>query len=226
MDHLKGYLTPGDLKEALGRLPHGRTGLGKASDQAIDRIKSQSEPCCQMAMRVLSWLAYCKPALFGKELQHVLGTRSGQTDLDRQFLPDIDILDSVCAGLVVFDGNTGLSRLVHYTTKEYLLGHFLFRDSEAEIAQTSITYLSFAAFSSGCATSLIDHERRQELYPLHDYCAKYWLAHASAALDAAKELLTPITAFLENESNDFAAGQAIMTLLFSDVRRPWDEFLS
>ncbi|GIJ86635.1 hypothetical protein Asppvi_005527 [Aspergillus pseudoviridinutans] len=225
MDHLKRYLTPGDLEEALGRLPRERIGLGKVYDQAIDRIKSQSEPCWQMAMRVLSWLTYCKRALSAKELQHALGTRSGQRDLDRRSLPDIDIIDSVCAGLVVFDQNTRRIRLVHYTTKEYLLGHPSFRNSEAEITQTSLTYLSFEAFSSGRCTSPNDYKHRQELYPLHHYCAKYWTAHASAALDTSKELMTPIIAFLEKESNVHAAGQAVTVHSVLGYRPHWPDWV-
>jgi ankyrin repeat protein len=210
MDHLKGYLTVGDLEEALDHLPRGRTGLGKAYDQAIDRIKSQSEPCCQMAMRVLSWLTHCKRALFPKELQQALGTRPGQTDLDRQFLPDIDIIDSVCAGLVVFDQNTRRIRLVHYTTKEYLLGHPAFRNSEAEIAQTCMAYLSFAPFSSGRYRNISDYEHLEELYPLHHYCGQYWAAHASAALDTSEEFIKPVVVFLENDSNVHAAASVVM----------------
>ncbi|EAW16815.1 ankyrin repeat domain-containing protein [Aspergillus fischeri NRRL 181] len=163
-----------------------------------------------MAVKVLYWLTYCKRALFAKELQHALGTRSGKSDLDRNLLPDIDIIDSVCAGLVVLDQNTGLIRLVHYTTKEYLLGHPALCNSEADIAQTSITYLSFASFSSGCSTSRIDYKRRQQLYPLHHYCAKYWAVHASAALGTSKELMTHIVTFLEKGSNLHAAGQVML----------------
>ncbi|KAF7178085.1 hypothetical protein CNMCM7691_006743 [Aspergillus felis] len=217
MDHLKGYLTVGDLKEALDHLPRGRTRLGKAYDHAIDRIKSQYEPCCQMAMRVLSWLTHCKRALFADELQDALGIRPGHTDLDPEFLPDIDILDSVCAGLVVFDQNTSRIRLVHYTTKEYLLGHPAFRNSEVEIAQTCITYLSFEAFSSGAS----DYEHRRRNYSLHHYFAEYWAVHASAALDTSKEFMTFLVAFLEKKSNVYAAGQAMLT--FARADRPGRE---
>ncbi|KAL3472480.1 hypothetical protein BJX99DRAFT_272889 [Aspergillus californicus] len=211
MEHLKGYPTVGELEEALDQLPGGSNRLDSAYEQAITRIESQGTACCEMALRVLSWLAYCKRALTAQELQHALGTRNGKSDLDRRFLPDLDIIDSICAGLVAFDRDSGLLRLVHYTTKEYLLGHYRFREAEANITRTCLTYMSLDAFSTGRPENFDTLEHRRQLYPLHQYCAQYWTVHALIGLDtSAEDLVALITLFLTREPNvQFFSSQTV-----------------
>ncbi len=200
MEHLKGFPTVGDLEVALANLPQGRDALGEAYDQAIDRIMSQSEACCQMAFKVLSWLAYCQRALSVEEVQHALGTRLGGSDLDRRFLPDVDVIDSVCAGLVVYDQHTELIRLVHYTAKEYLLAHHSLSTAEEDIARTCIAYLSFDALRDAPPSHPHDVEYQQELYPLYGYAAEFWAVHASAPLEESDDFVAAIIGFLDNES--------------------------
>jgi hypothetical protein len=38
-------------------------------------------------------------------------------DMNRDFLPEIEILGSVCAGLIAVDKKSDIIRLVHYTTQ-------------------------------------------------------------------------------------------------------------
>lgn len=182
-----------------------------------------------MAVKTLSWLTYCRRAPFAEELQHALGTRQGKEDLDQKFLPALDIIDSLCAGLVVFDQSTGIIRLVHYTTKEYLVENHTLRNAETEITRTCINYLSFGAFSCGRSSQPSEYAHRQQLYPLHHYCAQNWGSHASAALAHSKELIDFLLEFLDKESNVHAASQAMMAYSILGDETPsvmnWLEFV-
>jgi ankyrin repeat protein len=212
MNHLMGYPSIGELEEALSDLPYGKAALEIAYDQAIQRIKAQQESCVQMAIRTLSWLTYSKRALAPEELQHALGTRPGMRKLNRKFLPALQTIDSLCAGLVVFNRNTGIIRLVHYTTQEFFMGNETLNNAELEITMTSIRYLSFEDFSSGRCTSYEEFMNRKQLYPLHEYCSINWASHASAAAAFfdSEELLDIITRFLEQEENLHASTQALL----------------
>ncbi|KAJ9204753.1 hypothetical protein DTO166G4_7855 [Paecilomyces variotii] len=214
MDNLMGHITVGELEEALINLPHGETKLELTYHETIKRIKSQHYSRYQKALQILSWLTYCRRVLFAQELQHALATRPGDKDLDRRFLPELDIIDSLCAGLVVFDQRSGIIRLAHYTTKEYLIDHPDLQNSETEITQTCITYLSFSCFSSGRSSSTYDYTFRQKEYPLHHYSAQNWALHASQALasslEQAEKLTDFILEFLDKKSNMQAAGQVML----------------
>ncbi|PYH96005.1 hypothetical protein BO71DRAFT_428487 [Aspergillus ellipticus CBS 707.79] len=191
-DHLVGFPTVGELEEALFSLPHGETGLKAAYNSAIARIQSQSR------------------ALSAKELQHALGTQIGIKELNRKFLPAIDLVDSLCAGLVVFDQNSRVIRLVHYTTKEFLLENPILHDAEVQISMVSLTYLFFDVFSSGRSTGQQAFIRRLRLYPLHHYAAQNWGAHALSALAVSREIMDSMLEFLENEENVNAAAQVMI----------------
>ncbi|CAI7672767.1 unnamed protein product [Penicillium viridicatum] len=210
VQYLKDRPTRGSLKESLMLLPHGKNSLQSAYGNVLTRIKNQDEECVKMARSALAWLAYSRRALFAKELRHALGTRLGKGELDQDDLPASEIIDTLCAGLVVFDQESGIIRLVHYTTKEFLIGHPFLQNAETEITQTAITYLSFGCFSSGRSTKPDQYTHRQKQYPLHHYCAQNWASHALIALSESDQLIDFLFEFLNKESNVFAAGQAMM----------------
>ncbi|KAJ5160570.1 uncharacterized protein N7482_007574 [Penicillium canariense] len=217
MDHLMGCPSVGDLEEALSTLPYGQKGLFTAYDQAISRIQYQKEAFRRMAFRALSWLTFSKRALYAQELQHALGTRSGDKTLNKKFLPAIEIMDSLCAGLVVLDRESGTIRLVHYTTKEYLAETHVLHDAEVEITKTSLTYLSFDEFSSGRCSNKEDFGIRLQIFPLFHYCAENWGFHASAALKFSAEIKSVIHTFLDKTENISAASQAMMYRSFRNL---------
>jgi hypothetical protein len=43
-----------------------------------------------------------------------------KAELDPDFLPDVDVLISLCVGLVTIDREMNVVRPAHYTTQEYL----------------------------------------------------------------------------------------------------------
>ncbi len=79
------------------------------------------------------------------ELQHALATKPGKTKLDDGDVACIEDIVSICAGLVTVDEESGIIRLVHYTTQKYLerTRKKWFPDAESVITATCVAYLSF-----------------------------------------------------------------------------------
>jgi hypothetical protein len=64
----------------------------------MERIEGQEGDFRKLARQVLSWVIHAKRPLSGPELRHTLGVRT-----DDDFLPELEDLVSVCAGLVTVD---------------------------------------------------------------------------------------------------------------------------
>jgi hypothetical protein len=54
------------------------------------------------------------------ELQHALGVEVSESELDEENFSQIEDIVSVYAGLVIINEESGIIRLVHYTTQECL----------------------------------------------------------------------------------------------------------
>ncbi|KAI2829167.1 hypothetical protein CBS147345_10812 [Aspergillus niger] len=229
MNHLMGFLTVRQMKNALVQLPRGTTGLELAYNQAMLRITSQGDSNqgvsddddsqSKVALRALSWLSFSKTALTADQLVHAIGTKPGMKDPDRENLMDPNTIDSLCAGLVAFDRNTGIIRLVHHTTKAYLLKSSHLQDGEVEIAKITLTYLSFDSFSTGRCSHESSFVQREERYPLFTYCALYWGAHLSPLLEKSSDLLRLTLQFLKLDTNVRASGQALILGVYNYFKR-------
>ena len=146
----------------------------------MERINGQVIDFKRLANKVLLWICCAKRPLRTPELQHALAVDVGESELNEHKLPEIEDMVTVCAGLVTVDEESGIIRLVHYTTQEYFekTQKSWFPKAEVEITETCVTYLSFSVFGSGvCETSseLGDLLQRN---PLYDYAARNWGYHA------------------------------------------------
>jgi len=147
MDALSGQPSIGHLKKMLHNLPVGLQALDEVYENALARLGNQDASLRDIAKRVLCWMTLAKRELSTAELRHAVATDIGMRDIDEDFLPEIEILDSVCAGLVTVDPKADVVRLVHYTTQEFLARHKFLQDGPDLIASTCAAYLSFDAFS-------------------------------------------------------------------------------
>lgn len=66
----------------------------------MERIKGQVPDQIELAMQVLAWITCATRQLTTTELQVALTVEVGESDLDKENLPDLDDMVSVCAGLV------------------------------------------------------------------------------------------------------------------------------
>ncbi|KAK4656897.1 hypothetical protein QC762_208180 [Podospora pseudocomata] len=210
-------MTPNDIRSTLevfrnrgqGRDEIQKVGaLTSAYNQAMMRIDGQMPGCKKLAMEVLTWITCAKRQLTTLELQHALATKPGKSELDDGDLPCIGDMVSVCAGLVTVDENSGIIRLVHYTTQEYLEGTRPRWNPNAELAITTtcVTYLSFTVFETGFCTTKRKFEERLQSNPLYDYAARNWGHHARKAATSSQVVID----FLESKAKVEASSQALM----------------
>ena len=137
------------------------------------RIEGQLADQKELAEQVLSWITCAKRPLTTSELQHALAVEVGEPELDTNNIPDIEDMVSVCAGLVTIDEESGIIRLVHYTTQEYFerTQKEWFLNAEAEITTICVTYLSFGVFETGFCQTDDKFKERLRSNPLYDYAA-------------------------------------------------------
>ncbi|KAI9772445.1 MAG: hypothetical protein M1840_000648 [Geoglossum simile] len=206
MDSLASQPTLGDIKQALRNLPQGVEGLDETYRKAMERIQCQAEGYKKLAQQVLCWVTHAKRALSTLEIRHALAVRANTVQLDEDFLPEIEILSSVCAGLIIIDKNSDIVRLVHYTTQKYFEQVSLFPNADREIMATCVTYLLFDTFATGFCPTDEEFETRLQLNPLYDYAARNWGHHARTV--SMKDQL--ILGLLEDEAKMSACSQALM----------------
>lgn len=130
------------LQNALRAISSGTSTYESAYQNAMDRIQSQDKRVCELATNAISILAYAERPLSAQELVHALsvdldynessGTELGKiVDLpltmdsigvyDPDLMPTIEDVLAASAGLITHQADSGIVRLVHKTTKEYLM---------------------------------------------------------------------------------------------------------
>ena len=176
----------------------------------MERINGQIKDQEELAKQVLSWITCAKRPLTTTELQHALGVEVGESELDKENLSEIEDIVSVCAGLVTIDEESGIIRLVHYTTQEYFerTQRQWFPDAQTNITTICISYLSFNEFERGICQSDEEFEQRLQSHKLYDYAAHNWGHHAWAASTSCPGVLK----FLRKRGQVEASSQALMAV--------------
>lgn len=127
---------------------------------------------------MLRWITSAKRHLDAKILQYALALEEDSIDIAESDLPNLQVVISVCVGLVAVEPKSFTFRLVHETTQQYLQNYFRERkeDGDAEIAKTCLHYFSFSVFSLNIDnTSWIDEHISR--YPFSSYATRYWSVH-------------------------------------------------
>jgi len=179
----------------------------------MERIEGQKTGFRDLAMRVLSWITCAKRRLTTSELRYALAVEVGESELDKDNLPEIEDMVSVCAGLVIVE-ESNVIRLVHYTTQEYFERTWVswFPNAQIDIATICITYLSFTAFQTGFCSTDEDFEARLRLNPLYSYAARNWGCHVQAASIEKEQLILDL---LKSSAKVSAASQAMKAMTAS-----------
>ncbi|KAI8295321.1 Vegetative incompatibility protein HET-E-1 [Colletotrichum sp. SAR11_240] len=168
LDSLQGKRSAKSIKDALRKLASGSSAYTNAYDEAMERIEGQLEDQVTLAKDTLSWIVYARRPLKTLELQHALAIEIGTAGLDRENLTELEDIGSVCAGLVTVDEESGIIRLVHYTTQEYFerTAERWLPNAKHLIVESCITYLSFDDFSSGACRNNMNY--RLKVHPLYE----------------------------------------------------------
>ncbi|KAJ6470172.1 ankyrin repeat-containing domain protein, partial [Mycena vulgaris] len=172
VESLKTKNTIKAVRKALTELPKN---LYEGYDIAMQRIEAQNEEDRETARSTLIWVANAKRPLSVEELRVALAVEPGTQQLDEENLLKIEIIVSVCAGLVIVDKESSVMRLVHYTTQEYLdsIQAQKFPDAQTEITRTLLTFLNFDGFPESSWDTTWG-----ALPPLVNY-SQYCFAHAA-----------------------------------------------
>ncbi|KAF5690763.1 ankyrin protein [Fusarium globosum] len=197
------------IKDALNSLPCGPKVYDIAYKKAMERIAGQDQDSKELATQVLSWITCARGVLKTSELQHALAVGENDLELDKENIPQIEDIVSVCSGLVTVDDKSGIIRLVHYTTQDYLdrTRDQWFPIAESEIALTCIRYLSFDVFKGNFCANRGEYEDRLMCNPFYEYAFYNWGHHAlMASMDGCRLVLD----FLESPVRLSASVQAIM----------------
>ena len=86
--------------------------MDQTYDEAMKRIQQQDEEDRTLAYRVLSWIVFAYRPLSVEELQCALAVSPGMTRLEPEEFVFEECLTSYCAGLVVIDEESRITRLV------------------------------------------------------------------------------------------------------------------
>jgi ankyrin repeat protein len=205
MASLKDLATAAEIRYAINNLRQGSDSYKSAYETAIQRIRGQSVSRTKLANKVLAWIVYAKRVLKASELRLALGVEVGKRKLDYDSCPDVDMMVSVCAGLVTIDESADTIRLVHYTAQTFFdnVKSTILPSAETEIAKICLTYLSLKIFARPQhgdgyqSDSPSEGEEDGELLEqylsdsnqgslLYEYAAQYWGVHARKAPDAHK----------------------------------------
>ncbi|KAL8758457.1 MAG: hypothetical protein Q9199_001475 [Rusavskia elegans] len=180
------------LKKALEKLS---TDLNVLYDEALLRIESQTQDDRVLAKKALRWVAYTYRPLKAKALQEALAIEPGDLDFDVDAIPRIGLILDVCAGLLIYDEENEIVRLVHYTAQDYFdaLASSKFDEAHVLIASDCVVYLDYGCFQNPQAsinnkkskTSNAKPKNQDEQYSFHlfGYACTFWARHAMTTQD-------------------------------------------
>ncbi|KAJ6530029.1 ankyrin repeat-containing domain protein, partial [Mycena vulgaris] len=174
--HVESLATKSTIKAMRLALENLPKDLEHTYDEAMEQIDQQEENDRKIAHTALTWVFNSKRVLTVAELREALAIEPGTTQLDPDNLAEIDIILSVCAGLVIVEKTSSTVRLVHYTTQHYLesVQASRFPDAPTEITRSILTFLAFDEFSD---LSKLRYQARSERRAFLEYC-QYCLMHA------------------------------------------------
>ncbi|KAJ7601495.1 hypothetical protein DFH06DRAFT_1406932 [Mycena polygramma] len=178
--HVNSLTKTHTVKDARIALENMADNLDQAYGAVMDRINQQDPGDRKLAWRTLSWITHAKRPSRRSELIEAFTVEPGAMELDPENLPGMEIILSVCAGLVVVNEEDDKIRLIHYTAELFLQSPHLqaksFRGAQSELTLTCITYLllGFEVMADKLqqAVFLFTHN------PFLHYAVDYCLIHA------------------------------------------------
>jgi hypothetical protein len=107
MDALDRKSTPKGVLDTLSDPPKE---LNELYNDIINRISDTHNK--ELGLKALTWVAYASRPLSASELQYALSVPCEDNQMQRNALPDIDIVLSACGGLLIMDGDSKVVRLI------------------------------------------------------------------------------------------------------------------
>ncbi|RKK86379.1 hypothetical protein BFJ68_g17156 [Fusarium oxysporum] len=244
VNSLDDTTTPSEVMEAL-QLFETRSNLkdqdkdfnllAKAYDGVMLRINQQSDKYRHKAHQVMSWVCFSKRELYVRELRDAIAVRKDEVDVRKDDLSDIDLLLSVCCGLVVLGEATQTVQLVHYTAQDYFRDRQQdwFPDAHSYLAKQCINFLSLQKFECGLPVRTLgpmedwdyfnpqisedymwgSRRRTPGWYALYEYASVHWGHHVRHATTFASDVDKAALSFLCSERKLNAAMNIQLTTI-------------
>ncbi|KAI4199316.1 MAG: hypothetical protein LQ350_004698 [Teloschistes chrysophthalmus] len=195
------------LKTTLRTLPQQ---LNATYDEAMLRLEDQHDELTKLAKKVLAGLLYTTRSLTVRELQHALAADSttGTQGVDEEHIVSVEDMVYSCTGLVTWDHETKVIRMVHYSAQEYLTANRLryFPNGHYDIALVCLKYLVSDLFAKVRCSTSSEMILLKEEHPFLDYAARNWGHHVRESGRVA-DLLPRILDFMSMTSNLTVATQ-------------------
>ena len=156
LDYLCELNTDKAIRRGLKSLP---PTLFATYERILDRVNASNSDTQKLVQRVLTWIVCSKKPLSTKELLEAVSINEGDTELDRDAIPDEEGILKWCSSLVRRTPNGDRLELAHFTVEEFLLAidgseprspYARYKISPEEenlpLAKLCLTYLLFGDF--------------------------------------------------------------------------------
>ncbi|KAH0556306.1 hypothetical protein GP486_005768 [Trichoglossum hirsutum] len=196
------------LRSTLASLPDT---LHETYTRILRAIPSEYK---QNATRILQFLVFSERPLRIEEAVDALAVDpNGDPRFDTEDrMPDPREISRYCSSLVVVTTKEGIYgedtivelHLAHFSVKEYLMlgrPEEIARDFEEVAARASIAIVCLAYLLH--LDFILTAKEIRERFPLAQYCARYWTAHATIAESKSETLQSFIKEFLCNHKNSY-----------------------
>jgi hypothetical protein len=110
MDSLQSKPSLKAVRMTLETLPKD---LDSTYEQVMQRIAGQNEDDRHLGEQILQWISFAERPLSLDELQEALAVEADSEELDQDNIYDVELVTSVCCGLVIVDLDNSVIRLVH-----------------------------------------------------------------------------------------------------------------
>jgi ankyrin repeat protein len=179
-------------------------------DAAIDRIEHQQADDASLAKQSLAWVYYAFEPVSVNLLQYALAIQPGDNMIDEDGCVDVEVLVTLCGGLIVLDRDSKVIRFVHTTTRTYFDQYYRRQkqQQEAQLTVTCLTFLlsttfenfadaSFRALRSKVRFDLCGNSRMMEFLV---YASRHALSHYKSTKKSPKCFALVQQLFTGNET--------------------------
>ena len=198
LNYVLSSYDPRVMVEALDSLPGS---LEMSYKDTMRRIDESLPGAKNLAHKTLSWVFHAPRPLQIDELRELLIVRPEDKGILDWTLPnDLGFVIEPCQGLITYDSDTKIVRFTHYTVQNYLRGLVSIVNSDMDLAQTCLTYLSFEIFDEGPLWDVDALHRRMEQYKAGAYVCQFWAFHIKERAEQSAHVQSAVLSVLSSQN--------------------------
>lgn len=191
--------------DRLGKLPHDTArrkalqdlppDLDSTYERILSSINENDEFSRVLVQNTLRWIILAKEPLRTEQLCEALAIEDGSTILDREGLPDEEIILDLCSSLIRKSVNGDRLELSHFTVKEYLMSprissngplaayHVDPAAATLQLSKKCMTYLNLDDFRQNLPETEEAWRDRHNTYSFRVHAIKFWRRYATEDAD-------------------------------------------